>query len=906
MIPWYQQVKDRLVFFDTETGGLHQGQDVFSWAWHEKGKTTPNFVDINRGERTGKFSFFSNELIQKTKGFSGGKWNTQDGPVWSKDIASAMLSKQMMEHLQAGKIIAGHNIGFDMSVVSENMSTTLMDRAKVILGQPLNGSDILAADPKLKPKDFGKQYQALVERMTANKGADIVGTDYMTRLLYGMAEEKGIVDFQGDYWSGSKLENITDFMGLQSQAHDFTDVQYNAQAWDFLGQSLEEVHNGNISPKTKAFLEHIKSERPKLVHERLHSDLSSKAEEQVWKRFHGQDETITLQTLKGQKRVPNPGMQTTDPDKIFELNHFSREGYYQKIYGYQPEDFKNIFQNYKSSYSQIFDDVMSTVNGRDNQFDELSKRITAQKKLDFQKTFPSARKIVEETVEEVPTPKAGMFSELAGNLKRMPTWGKVALGAGAIVAGLGLKSLFSRKDEDYGKLQAKISGRTGAYNSIQGLHPGDGVNKDMTDAHTDFGSPYKGLGYTAAIAIGLKKGWHMGRMERKENESKGKKTSFLGAAGTFALSFIDDAAVMGAMILGGKYGGAKVKKIVNSAPVSMFMWGMNAMAVAKVAGMLIPSKDDHYNTIEGLHPGDGVNKDQIQRMTDFGSGYKGPNPQIQPDYNEKKEVYRYELMRASKIGLSESEMYKYMTEEDPETSEYVSASASAGTALHQYQQSLAFKRGTASDYEKLAVNQEHGITGHIDIIDREMGIGDYKTVSSGIFKKIMAEGEAKPMHRAQVQYYLGTMGEDRGFIQYINRANPHQKRTFIVNYNPREYENLISKVERTRARVMEDIEHGRLRKGNLPMTASLETLQEDEGERLSPLEMAEKTQEHQKIFKEEMNYLNSIKRGMPSQGEGYQRVQEANRKRKREEFFAQSTQGIGLFMHNNRTGHHVM
>lgn len=316
----------------------------------------------------------------------------------------------------------------------------------------------------------------------------------------------------------------------------------------------------------------------------------------------------------------------------------------------------------------------------------------------------------------------------------------------------------------------------------------------------------------------------------------------------------------------------------------------------------ISSNDDDYNIIEGLHVGSGprsISAANIRSMTDFGSGYQGPNPDISPEYNTAKDVYRYKYFRASKIGLSEEDMYKYMTQDDSGQfdSEYVQASAYAGTALHEYMASLDASKGIAEDVEEYVQDTQHGISGHIDVQKYGM-VGDYKTVSPGIFAAINKSNKPKPMHYDQVTFYLGQKGMNKGFIQYINRQNINQQRVFEINFNRRHYDELISKVERTRARVMEDIAVGRLDESDLPMTASPERLEEAASNRLTVDQIAQKLDEHRLIFNEEMEYLRGVKRGMPTSGSGARRIQE-NRERKKN----QSTQGIGLHVFNHRNQH---
>jgi len=290
-----------------------------------------------------------------------------------------------------------------------------------------------------------------------------------------------------------------------------------------------------------------------------------------------------------------------------------------------------------------------------------------------------------------------------------------------------------------------------------------------------------------------------------------------------------------------------------------------------------------------------------QTMTDFGSGYKGPNPELSPDYNEAKDTPRYKQMRASKLGVSEDEMYKWMRYKDKPTSEYVAASASAGTAMHGWFQSEMLKDGRAVDSEVLVEDKQHHVAGHIDVVTPN-SLGDIKSVSNGIFKNIAQEGP-KPSHKAQVLFYLGATGTERGFIDYVNRDNPQQQKRYHVDFNPNEYENLMRKVERARKRMDNDILAKTIMYATLPRSASAERLREENAKKPSSQIEAGNAQQHRQTFQEEMAYLNSVKRGMPTRGAGAQRIKD-KQKEKREGAMV-STQGLALQIWNNRNQHHV-
>lgn len=324
--------------------------------------------------------------------------------------------------------------------------------------------------------------------------------------------------------------------------------------------------------------------------------------------------------------------------------------------------------------------------------------------------------------------------------------------------------------------------------------------------------------------------------------------------------------------------------------------------LALINQLRVSGKDDDYNTIEGLRHG-GVAEANRKEMTDFGSGYRGSvspihHPEISPDYNEAEDVYRYEMFRASKIGASEEELYKWATRPDKEMSPYVQASSTAGTALHQLMQAQQLKKGEIAGAEKFTYSQNIG--GHIDVYGPR-GIGDIKTVDEGIYNTILREGKPKPMHKAQVMFYLGSEGEEQGYIQYVNRQKPWQHKTFFFQFNAYQYEQLVRKTQRVRQRVEAEVEAGKLIKSSLPKTASLERLIEDGQSHSSPAEEIARIPEYQQIFAEEMAYLSTVKRGMPTTGPARERIE-----RKKREHMMSSAQGIGLELFNSRNAHHVM
>jgi DNA polymerase III epsilon subunit-like protein len=277
---------------------------------------------------------------------------------------------------------------------------------------------------------------------------------------------------------------------------------------------------------------------------------------------------------------------------------------------------------------------------------------------------------------------------------------------------------------------------------------------------------------------------------------------------------------------------------------------MIAAGAAVAAWMIWPKVDD--NTIEAMAHG-GWAGDVRRGLTDFGSGYRGPNPQINPAYNLAQEVPRYEMMRASQIGKSEAELYKYFTR-DEEPSEYLAASASAGTALHMLEEAKRVASGEMGGAEELLWDPLMRISGHTDISLAAGQPVDIKTVSQRRFEHVQ-RGGAFQRHISQLNWYMHMKNAEKGYLEYISREDTSQRQLVEVEYSEARLQKDLAKLEKVRQRVRDDIESGRLVKEALPKTASIQTLRRAEAEREELGDIAEM----ERIFEEEMRYLNRVK-----------------------------------------------
>lgn len=258
-------------------------------------------------------------------------------------------------------------------------------------------------------------------------------------------------------------------------------------------------------------------------------------------------------------------------------------------------------------------------------------------------------------------------------------------------------------------------------------------------------------------------------------------------------------------------------------------WGKVAGAAGLVAGGVwaankIFGKDDYYNTIEGMGESGYAARLRKQR-TDFGSGYKGPNPWLSPDYNAKEETPHLELMRASQLGKSKRELVKYFTQKE-QASEYLLSTASAGTALHLIEEASQKKSGKAAKVEQFVFDPVNKVSGHVDIINQEGAPVDIKTVAPKRLK-YLEEGGQFPKHTSQINFYMAQLGAKKGYLEYINREDRSQRKTVEVNFSQELLDKDLARMEEARSEVRAGIDAGQYSVASLPRGASIETLTAD-------------------------------------------------------------------------------
>jgi len=849
------------MFFDTETGGLRKGQRMFSYAVMPYGSDKYSEYIRNVGtEELKGFSSFSRELYKSHV------------PNFSGDLSKS-IAANVLKPMEQGAFTIGHNLNFDFSIASEEgiYAGYDMSRIKKNMGiHPDNPLTVQYPDnfhSQIRSGDYSlayKRYKNYLNAAIESKIGGGIDTLQLTRMAMGYAEQKGIANFGGDYFTGTKMEVISRMLGeVQQTHHSGEDVEQVKGVFNWATSSLEELNErGSLTGQRLEAMQRIAAAQPKLAEYNLKSKLLEYANE-----FASTGQVVTKTT----DRVPT--QWATSVDEFFgQLPYYGDKGLYTKNYKYKPREvfdrYLNILQPLDETKRQS---VFASLQAKQSAFEE---RVIAK----------GSRLVV---------PNGKQYT-IPTRTKSFLKYGAMAFGAWA--------------------LYNAIPGGDDAYNTIEGLRHG-GIAQELRQENTDFGSGWQGLfpgiwrnfktgvktykGTALAASLpGFIYGYHKGK-----ESGKIKPGSFIAA---MAIDMADDALIFGAAEFGKRVPLLEKIRPVLEHPITQRAGiGFFGFTAGKLIGEVfekISGRDDVYNTIQGLHHG-GLAQVLRKQNTDFGSGYQGPNPQLNAEYNEAEDVYRFEAFRASKIGLSEAELYKWMTQEDKETSEYVAASASAGTALHQWKQ--AERHGTIPNYkdEILTLNAQYGISGHIDEWT-DKGIGDIKSVQNGIFDTIVKSGRPKPMHYDQVQFYLGNEGVESGYINYVSREQPNREKTFYFQANPYRYQQLLRKVERVQRKVKDEIAAGKLVKSNLPKTASVQRLIEDSRDKETPDEMIGNTEHYKNVFKQEMQYLQSIKRGMPQSGPGRTRIQQRERE-KREQAMV-STQGIGLQLFNTRKGSHYL
>lgn len=176
------------------------------------------------------------------------------------------------------------------------------------------------------------------------------------------------------------------------------------------------------------------------------------------------------------------------------------------------------------------------------------------------------------------------------------------------------------------------------------------------------------------------------------------------------------------------------------------------------------------------------------------------------------------------LGKTEQEIYKYFTTKDEMDKDSLPImSANAGTALHRLVQAQQYGLGNIETAEELIYNEKYKFTGHIDAISSTLGIGDIKTVSRRLFKKIAKNGP-KASHITQVNAYMMTKGEEKGYIQYVMREDPSQQIVFELDLDEDLFQSDMGKVKRVQDKIRRELDTGKLSYSQMRQGDSLDVL----------------------------------------------------------------------------------
>ena len=272
------------------------------------------------------------------------------------------------------------------------------------------------------------------------------------------------------------------------------------------------------------------------------------------------------------------------------------------------------------------------------------------------------------------------------------------------------------------------------------------------------------------------------------------------------------------------------------------------------------SDDDEYNIIEGL-PEDGLASSSRKYATEFGSGYQGPNPWINPEYNKAQDIEKYRMGRASSMGKTYAEHVKSFTSKD-EVPEWVSATASAGSILHRIEAAKKLMAGEIEQAEEFVFDPSSRVSGHMDLTLRGGVPADIKTVSEGRLRQVERKGAFKK-HKSQLNFYMHAKGADKGFLEYVSRENPDRRKKVWVGYDPELMRRDVKRMESARSTVRRGVAMGHYDSDQIQKRASLKRLRKaaEEGKGETQRDTGFFQMRYlQNVFQEEMEYLRDAKR----------------------------------------------
>ena len=176
---------------------------------------------------------------------------------------------------------------------------------------------------------------------------------------------------------------------------------------------------------------------------------------------------------------------------------------------------------------------------------------------------------------------------------------------------------------------------------------------------------------------------------------------------------------------------------------------------------------------------------------------------------------------SSFLGKTKDEIVDHFLQNDTITDEGLVDIVETGTKMHEEIEQEWLKDGFALEVEGKIEDEENKILGFYDakVIDptakNGVGIVDIKTISDKGFNQIVETGEAKDLHRRQVNYYLWATGNDKGYVHYVNRDDPNKRYTVGFDYDEDMLEDSLNNVKDARNEVLQRYYNNEISRGDL-------------------------------------------------------------------------------------------
>lgn len=176
---------------------------------------------------------------------------------------------------------------------------------------------------------------------------------------------------------------------------------------------------------------------------------------------------------------------------------------------------------------------------------------------------------------------------------------------------------------------------------------------------------------------------------------------------------------------------------------------------------------------------------------------------------------------SSFLGKTKDEIVDHFLQNDTITDEGLVDIVETGTKMHEEIEQEWLKDGFALEVEGRIEDEENKILGFYDakVVDPTaktgVGIVDIKTISDKGFNQIVETGEAKDLHRRQVNYYLWATGNDKGYVHYVNRDDPNKRYTVGFDYDEDMLEDSLNNVKDARNEVLQRYYNNEISRGDL-------------------------------------------------------------------------------------------